>query len=398
MRNPSDFGGRRARAQHRPARLDRENGAGRRCALPRRGMVLFVVMVLGLGGGNGCKRGEAANRKEPVQVVTTVYALADVVRQIGGDRVNVEWFIESGQSLEPLAETPERLNSFRNADLVVTRGALEPWTLRGSGNEYNDRRILRVDALPASREVEHAHYYMWLDPQVILELSDELATRLSALQPEAEKLFRANASAFRRDVIVATDAARPPLDGSNGAFVSVDPGFFPLAQRMGLDSVRLPRAIRLDDPTPYGVKVIKDTASKVGARAIFANAQTPPALLRDWEGRLALSVLPLDAVGSSASAGRSTYLAILKYNMEQLQRGLAMGDKRKRAPLGAPIVSESEYADLHGTTRPAEAEPDTKEPEFVEPPQFRPLRLPGPPTTQSLPSSPFKPIPHDVKR
>jgi ABC-type Zn uptake system ZnuABC Zn-binding protein ZnuA len=363
--------------------------------------ILLIQLAIAIAG---CNRGDGASPKEPVHVLTTVYALADVVRQIGGDRVNVEWFIESGQSLDALAETPERLASFRKAELVVTRGALEPWTLRGSGNEYNDRRILRVDALPASKEGDPSQY-MWLDPQVILELADELATRLAALDPDAEKFFRANASAFRRDVIAAADASRGSLDSSNGQFVSVDPGFFALARRMGLDDVRLPASIRLDDPSPYGVRVIKDTATKVGARAIFANAQTPPALIRDWEARLALAVVPLDAVGSSSSVGRSTYLTILKYNLEQLQRGLSLGETRTRAPkevkaLGAPVVSQSEYADLpNGTTRPVvDAPPEAKQPEFVEPKEYRQVKYPGPPTTQSLPSSPFRPIPIEVQK
>src|SRR5439155_3337523 len=73
----------------------------------------------------GCKRDAAApattaSNAEPIHVLTTVYALADVVRQIGGDRVDVQWFVESGQSLDQLKETPERRQQFRNADLIVT--------------------------------------------------------------------------------------------------------------------------------------------------------------------------------------------------------------------------------------------------------------------------------------
>ena len=41
---------------------------------------------------------------------------------------------------------------------------------------------------------------------------------------------------------------------------------------------------------------------------------------------------------------------------------------------------------------------EAKEPEFVEPKAYRSVKYPGPPTTQSLPSSPFKPIPIDVQK
>jgi hypothetical protein len=166
---------------------------------------------------------------------------------------------------------------------------------------------------------------------------------------------------------------------------------------MALEEAPLP-AIRLDDPTAYGVNAIRMAADEFGARAIFANAQTPPALIRDWETRLKMVVLPLDATGSSALSGRSSYQAILDHNLKQLQEGMALAKprvrKREVVGLGAPIDSGPEYP--LPSTLPAE--PETQpEPEstpgFKEPPR---MRLPGP---KSLPptSSPFNPIPYKVK-
>ena len=360
-------------------------------------VVLLLAAMLPVGIFRGCTR-EPEKRSEPVRVVTTVYALADMVRQIGGDRVIVEWFVESGQSLEELSETPQRRAQVRSADLVVTRGALDPWTLRGAGNEYIDRRILRVDALPASRETD-PRLYMWLDPQVAIELCDELAARLAGLQPESEKFFRENATSLRRKIVALTDAARAPLDASNGAFMTVDRGFVSLARRMGLEEVRLPE-IRLDDPTAYGTRVIQETAQECGARAVFANAQTPVALLRDWEARLKLAVLPLDALGSSALSGRSTYLAVLQYNLEQLKQGMSLGMPRQRkprelAPLGAPIESEPEFAVTPENLQPTTAPQLT--PQIELPREYRRVPLP-PPTTRSLPPALFDPIPTPEKK
>ena len=284
---------------------------------------LFALLVLlGLGSCRREASTSAASKHDPLNVLTTVYALADVVRQIGGERVNVEWYIESGQSLEALAETPARRQQFRNAQLVVTRGAADPWTLEGLGNNYQDRRILRVDALPSSREGDPTQY-MWLDPQTIIELSDEIVTRLSTIEPESEAMFKANASKFRMQVIEASDRVRPALDGSNGQFLTLDRGFIPLARRFGLNVVDVPQSITLSDPSPYGVKVLKQVAKSAGVRAVFTNTETPITLMHDWESRLALMVLPMDALGSSAPSGRSTYVAILEYNLGQMVKGLS---------------------------------------------------------------------------
>ncbi len=294
-------------------------------------LALAAGTLLLVGGCHRDSAKSAASTAEPIHVLTTVYALADVVRQIGGDRVTVEWFIESGQTLDDLKETPERRQQFRNADLIVTRGAADPWTLEGMGNSYNQRRIVRVDALPSSREGDPTHY-MWLDPQTIVELTDEIATRLSTTEPENEKLFKANATRFRAEVLDISDRARPILDATNLQFLTIDRGFLPLARRFGLINVEVPKQVTLSDPSPYGVKVLKQLAKSVDARSIFTSTETPITLIHDWESRLGLKVLPMDALGSSAPSGRSTYTAILQYNLDQLMNGLKGTRATTRGP------------------------------------------------------------------
>src|SRR4051794_18537760 len=59
--------------------------------------------VAGLAGLAGCDRqstsasspaSAVASDKEPVHVLATVYLLADIARQIGGDQVDAEWYVE----------------------------------------------------------------------------------------------------------------------------------------------------------------------------------------------------------------------------------------------------------------------------------------------------------------
>ena len=70
-------------------------------------MALTVMLIAGLVTGGCDKRTDtavAAPSREPVRVVATTYAMADVVRAVGGSRVRVEWWVESGQSLAEIAE------------------------------------------------------------------------------------------------------------------------------------------------------------------------------------------------------------------------------------------------------------------------------------------------------
>jgi ABC-type Zn uptake system ZnuABC Zn-binding protein ZnuA len=198
---------------------------------------------------------------------------------------------------------------------------MDPWTLEGQGNEYESRRLLRLDQFPSCRD-DDPRLYMWLNPSVVLELTDELTTRLCTRDPANEKMFRANASAFRKKVLALCDKTRPTMDAAHGGFLSLDPGFVSLAKYFTLNETHL-EPININDPSTYSVKVIRAAAKSSGARAIFVNNAMSGPLLREWENRLALTLLPLDATGSSApGSGRSTYVEVLEYDLGQLVTGM----------------------------------------------------------------------------
>src|SRR5947207_14891414 len=78
----------------------------------------------------GCDRPSNNNApQEPPKrhALSTVYPLADVVRQVAGKSVEVEWFCESGQDPRDLKLTDEQVKLARAADLIVTSGFFDPW-------------------------------------------------------------------------------------------------------------------------------------------------------------------------------------------------------------------------------------------------------------------------------
>lgn len=289
-------------------------------------------MVLGvLGALVGCSK-PPPPPEEPVVVVASVYALGDIVRQVGGDHVKVEWLIESGDPLGPLEDTPERRRQLSRAGLVVTRGQLDAWT-----GFVEDRRIIRIDTLPAARSSNMAHF-LWLDPRIALELAHEVAARLGALDPRHAERFRANAAAFSRQVAELTEQTTIRINRhGGGAFAALDPRFMPLARRFGLAPVKLPE-VRLNDPAAYNAQSLRRAAEKAGASAFFIGSDTPFPVIREWEARLQMPVLPLAMVGSSSAAGHTTYLDLLRHNLEQLAAGTAPVTRSTTAPTSQPVL------------------------------------------------------------
>ena len=69
-------------------------------------------------------------------------------------------------------------------------------------------------------------------------------------------------------------------------------------------------------------KKSEKAAKDEGTSILAVDVSLLPGVRRGLELRTGLHTLSLDLVGSSAPAGRSTWLKVMRYNLEQLESGL----------------------------------------------------------------------------
>jgi ABC-type Zn uptake system ZnuABC Zn-binding protein ZnuA len=289
--------------------------------------------------GQGAPARGPNERAEPVRVLATVYPLAAIVRQVGGERVTLEWFRESGQSPAALDASADNREMLRRADLVVISGTEPPWITSALDDPYQAQRLIRLDRLPSSGLLSSAatspdepqapgQPYEWLLPEIARELAERLSQRLSVLEPDHASLFAGNAQALSAELNEILKQAPPSGDAP---FATTDPGFNALAALLG----RLPVLHGPAMPLPLNATDLTRVQNVLRSRSmttLYIPADTPPAVVRDLASHLGddVSIKTLDAFGSSAPRGRNTYAALLRYNLQQLSA---------KAPASAPVAS-----------------------------------------------------------
>jgi ABC-type Zn uptake system ZnuABC Zn-binding protein ZnuA len=272
----------------------------------------------------GCDRGSNTSStpvpREPLRVVATVYPLADVARLVGGREVRVEWVLESGQTLDGFEPDRDMLDRLRTAELVYGGGKSEPWAVEGFDDPLIARRIVRLDLLETARQSPGAAAGLWLDPLIVRESIGELAQRFSNLRPGGESLFRANSIDLTGKIDAILAAFRQRLDQLAGKVViTLGPDFSALTSRFGIVEVRpvLSSPSQLSD---LDIARIRQTARERGATSLLIAADVPSAVSRDLGDRTGLRIVSIDLLGTSATAGggNSTYLDLLRFNLEKL--------------------------------------------------------------------------------
>lgn len=257
---------------------------------------------------------------EPLNGVATVYPLADVLRQIGGRWINVEWVIESGGSLDAIQPSQQLLDKLGTADIRAVAGNRLKWTVDGFDDPMRSQNILRLDLLEPARNAPESDQ-TWLDPEVIKAFARAAAEKMVVQRPERTRDFRAAADVFVQSIDSIIRDAQPALDKLKGKrAVVLDNDFTALTRRLGIEEV-LP--VGIVDPSRVSdsdARRIRDSAKQSGVRWLLLDDSLPLGTRDDLAARTGLSVITLDSLGTSSGVGRSTFQAILKFNLAQLQR------------------------------------------------------------------------------
>jgi zinc/manganese transport system substrate-binding protein len=142
-----------------------------------------------------------------VRVVTTLTDLADLVHQIGGDRVDVDYIARGDQNPHFIEVKPSYMMKLKRADIFVMVGMeLELWAFQlidGSRNtrlQVVDVSTAITNKLEVPTRVDRSqgdvhrfgnpHY--WLDPRNVPAMLEVILQALVHAAPEDEAYFRAN--------------------------------------------------------------------------------------------------------------------------------------------------------------------------------------------------------------
>jgi zinc transport system substrate-binding protein len=290
--------------------------------MPSRWIIaLFALAAIGLGCDSRSSSGTSPTPPRRVAVLASVYPMAEMLQRIGGPQVDVQWLAESGQrpeEIEPDAELKQRANK---AELVVTSGPWDAWAVVELSSEVRVARLVEPGSMAAARGAD-SKSYLWLNPAVVREMAEAARLRLTVADSAHDAAYRQNAQAYQAEVDAVDRELRDGLAPFAGKTVlSVRPVWGALCARYGLTLIA-PVEKNEEALTAEDFKELARAAKKVGTTAVFIDVTTSIGVRQQIEAKTGLRAVTLDALGTSASDGRSTWARIMRYDLAQLQKGL----------------------------------------------------------------------------
>lgn len=232
----------------------------------------------------------SARAKDPLRVVATIPDLADVVRAIGGDRVEVTALTKGRENLHHVTARPSHLVALSRADVLVQIGlSLETGFLPGLLENANNPRIrpgapgfvnvsVGWDALNVPTVVTRkdgdvhpdGNPHLNLDPRGGRQIAARVLAGLVAVDPEGKATYEARAAEYAKQLDAAEarwDAASKPWAGRKVVVYHVEYDY--LVRRYALDVVGAIESKPGIPPTPNHVAQLVEKMKGAGPVVIL---------------------------------------------------------------------------------------------------------------------------------
>jgi len=297
-------------------------------SLPAR--LALLILLLGLvlwpacGGSKETPTPTIAPGSEKLEVVASIFPLADFARNVGGDRVEVVTLLPPGVSPHVYEPTPEKVKDLAKATLFIKNGAgLEFWAEK-LVNAVASSELVVVDTsagveLLAEAGEEGGNPHIWLDPLLAQKQVKDIRDALIQVDPQNKDYYEADAASYLAELAALDTELQQRISQFRfKAFISFHAAWSYFALRYGLMEEGVIEESPGREPSAALIKELIDKVKELGVKAVFAETQFNPKAARAIADESGAEVVTLDPLGGGS--GRDSYFKMMRYNVEQMAR------------------------------------------------------------------------------
>jgi ABC-type Zn uptake system ZnuABC Zn-binding protein ZnuA len=302
------------------------------------GVLVSLLLVPAIAAA-GCADDSSGGSE--LRAVATTSHVAELVRQVGGARVEVTGLLESGADPHGYEPRPSDVAAIGKADVVFRSGGeVDEWLdelLEGAGADP-DEVVSLMDAVAPIRAGDgEVDPHWWQDPRNAVLAAGAIGRALADADPKRPSAYERSAAAYARELRaldreLAACFARVPE--ARRTLVTTHDSLAYLARRYELDVVGsvIPSLSSQAQPSAADVEALVDQIEEHRVSAVFPESgvsrKLEQAISRE-SGAAVGGRLWTDSLGPEGS-GAETYTGAMRANADALVSGMSGGSERCR--------------------------------------------------------------------
>jgi len=269
-----------------------------------------------------------------IQVITSISPLADLIKNVGGDKIKVTALIKPGNDPHDYEPRPDDVKLVAGAQVFFANGAgEEPYLekLIKNAGSASLKTVTLSDGLELLEKGGEGEYsstgnpHLWLDVSNAEAYVEKIRNTLSQISPQDKDYFSANADRYLKELdnldnSISTQISAIPL--SNRKMVVFHDAFPYFAKRYGLQFRSLVKSSD-SEPSAKQYAELITYVKQEQVKAIFGEAGFNPKLVKQLSqatGTTFVDNLYDDTVSPNTQA--DTYIKMMELNTKTIVQAL----------------------------------------------------------------------------
>jgi ABC-type Zn uptake system ZnuABC Zn-binding protein ZnuA len=258
-------------------------------------------------------------------VVATIFPYYDIVRAIGGDKINAVILLEPHAEVHDFQATPADKAKIESAKLIVRNGLeLDDWAIF---NGAKAKMLVIGDGVGATLGSDHGNHkhanpHIWLDPTKQIKAAEMVRDALIEIDPNNKETYTKNAAAYTSQLVrLDADFAATAKELSKKSFIGFHDAYEYLAARYGISQVATVETADKTGLTPAQKEIVLKALGEKKASVIFAEDEESKKIVQSIFAGPGVTIdilLPLEHYRDTSD----TYESLMRQNLETIKKAM----------------------------------------------------------------------------
>ena len=304
-------------------------------------LALIFTLAVGLFACSSAKQGSSSNEATKLKVVATNSIIADITKNIAGDKIDLHSIVPVGQDPHEYEPLPDDVKKTSEANLILYNGI----NLETGGNAWFTKLVqnakkeenkdyyavsdgVDVIYLEGQNEKGKEDPHAWLNLENGIIYAKNIAKQLEAKDPKNKDFYEANLKTYVEKLSKLDKEAKDKFNNipkEKKTIVTSEGCFKYFSKAYNVPSAYIWEINTEEEGTPDQIKTLVEKLRKTKVPSLFVESSVDERPMQTVSKDTNIPIYEKIFTDSIAEPGQNgdSYYSMMKWNLDKISEGLA---------------------------------------------------------------------------
>ena len=304
-------------------------------------LALIFTLAVGLFACSSAKQGSSSNESTKLKVVATNSIIADITKNIAGDKIDLHSIVPVGQDPHEYEPLPDDVKKTSEANLILYNGI----NLETGGNAWftklvqNAKKEENKDYYAVSEGVDVIYLegqnekgkedpHAWLNLENGMIYAKNIAKQLEAKDPKNKDFYEANLKTYLEKLSKLDKESKDKFNNipaEKKMIVTSEGAFKYFSKAYNVPSAYIWEINTEEEGTPDQIKTLVEKLRKTKVPSLFVESSVDERPMQTVSKDTNIPIYEKIFTDSIAEPGQNgdSYYSMMKWNLDKISEGLA---------------------------------------------------------------------------